>query len=328
MPSESLLILSVNYLFFHNGTYLLINLTRLFMQIRPDYVPHGSPGGIWAERWRELKEKHLESVNIVHEGDYWMDEENVRRYLENTRGQYGEVVSWQLGSMVIHPGCRVLDIGSGPGTLAVPLAKLGCRVTVVEQSPLMCAALEEYRAAEKADPITIIHKRWEEVRSEELSGPFDVIIASFSLTMTDIAQAIRTIQQVGTGLVYLYWFLTPPSWAGMMKDLWPLLHKKEYYPTPLADCLWNVLYEMGIYANVEVMDPAPPRIFDSIENAVKSVSGRLLCTEKWQIKIVRSYFTDTLLPTDDGRYFYEEGNISAKIWWDNARVSSHSLTQA
>ena len=53
----------------------------------------------------------------------------------------------QLEAMQIPPGSTVLDIGTGPGTLAVPLALAGCDVTVVEPSAGMRAAMREYRVS-------------------------------------------------------------------------------------------------------------------------------------------------------------------------------------
>ena len=288
------------------------------MNTQPTTTTTPDSPGPWAAKWTELKMKHLRSINTSHEGDFWMDPENVRKYLENTRGEYGKVVEDQLRSMKIATSARVLDIGSGPGTLAVPLAKKGCRVTIVEQSPLMCAVSEEYRREQTENPIRIITRRWEEVTREELEGPFDVIIASFSLTMSDIRGTIQTIQAVSSGRVFLFWFLTLPSWAEIMIDLWPSLHQRPYHPTPLADCLWNVLYEMGIYAHIEVMDPAPPHSYDSVEQVVKSMTGRLECTEEWQREIIRSYIREKVLPTADGTYLFGGGHRSAKIWWDNS----------
>jgi len=280
-------------------------------------TPVSIPVLTWADRWTALKERHLKSVKISSEGDFWLDPDNVKKYLENTRGEYAKVVAEQIRTMNIPPGATVLDIGSGPGTLAVPLAKRGAQVTVLEPAPLMCKALEEYRLQEHAPPIRIITQRLEDVSSEELQGPFDVIIASFSLTMIDIVEAVRKIQSISCGRVYLFWFLTPPSWADMMQELWPLIHIREYYPTPLADCLWNVLYEMRIYANLEVMEPAPPALYDTIEQAVRSASKRLGCTEEWQRRIVENYFSEHACLTPDGKYLAGGGHRSATIWWDN-----------
>ena len=91
--------------------------------------------------------------------------------------------------MNIPKGSRILDIGAEPGTYAVPLAASGCTVTVIEPSPVMREMLEARIKDEKIQNITIIPKRWEDVQTVELDRPFDVVIASFSLTMMDIGEA-------------------------------------------------------------------------------------------------------------------------------------------
>lgn len=269
----------------------------------------------WAEIWRQQKQDHLNSLDIGHEGDFWMDSKNVRQYIRNTQGQYSTMVHDQLQSIIIPSGARVLDIGSGPGTLAVPLAMRGCKVTIVEQAPLMCEACEEYRRSVEADPITIINKRWEDVDPRELSGPFDLVICSYALTMIDLVPAIQKMQEVTSGRIYIFWFLTLPSWGKVLSDLWEDLHGKPYLPTPLANCLWNVLYEMNIYASLDVMSPASPHFYDSPEHAAEQYYGRLLCTEEWQKEKVRNYFKNLLCPVHGGKYLLKEGTRNAKIWW-------------
>ncbi|PKL60206.1 MAG: methyltransferase type 12 [Methanomicrobiales archaeon HGW-Methanomicrobiales-4] len=287
------------------------------MHIHEIHPPRNTTCSSWADMWKEKKTAHLLSIDIDHEGDFWLQPDNVERYLRNARGQYGQVVRQQLRAMIIPPNARVLDIGSGPGTLAVPLAKQGCSVTIVEQAPLMCAACEGYRLSEGADPITIINTRWEDIITDELKGPFDLVIASFSLTMEDLPGAIKTIQKVASGRVYLFWFLTPPAWAEVMGDLWQSLHNRPYCPTPLADCLWNVLYEMGIYANIEVMNPAPPHRYESAEEAAGQFFGRLECREEWQKERVLTYFRERLIPSEQGGYLFGGGSRNAKVWWDS-----------
>ena len=152
----------------------------------------------------------------------------------------------QLGGIKIYPGAKVLDIGAGPGTLAVPLARRGCKVTVVEPSPMMVSALREYQASEQVEDIRIIEKRWEDVTIEELGGPFDIVIASYSLSMVDIGEAVRKMDTVCSGTVYLFWFLkpspsseSPPS--SLAKSPWsPILLRAEgglsfYGPSPDGD---------------------------------------------------------------------------------------------
>ena len=80
------------------------------------------------------------------------------------------------------------------------------------------------------------------------------------------------------------------------------------------------LYEMEIFANIEVMDPAKPRIFASIDEAVHHLASRLECRDVWQMDILRAYLKEKLIPIDNGEFKYNEGHRSARIWWDSSHV--------
>ncbi|MCI5143440.1 MAG: methyltransferase domain-containing protein, partial [Candidatus Electrothrix sp. ATG1] len=57
-----------------------------------------------------------------------------------------------------------IEIGSGPGSLTLPLAKRLREVTAVEPSPAMAGVLEERLARQKAENVTVVKRRWEEAR--------------------------------------------------------------------------------------------------------------------------------------------------------------------
>jgi SAM-dependent methyltransferase len=220
--------------------------------------------------------------------------------------------------MAILPGSRVLDIGAGPGTYAVPLAERGCRVTAVEPSPVMREALEERLSRDPDLVIEIVPRRWEDVTMEDLAGSFDVVFASYSLTMVDIADAVAKMADCCTGTVHLFWFLTSPPWVKVNRDLWPLLHGGEFPGQPTADWLWQILVEMGIYANLAVETKFPPAVFESVEAAVADYLMRLNCTSDEQRTTVTNYFSSVLRRTDAG-YVLDGGTLGAHIWWDVPR---------
>lgn len=124
----------------------------------------------WINVWKERKLRQLATPHYLNSIDFWSDEENVRRlYLYDKKGR-ATLVMEQLGGIKIYPGAKVLDIGAGPGTLAVPLARRGCKVTAVEPSGVMVSALRDYQASEQVDDIRIIEKKWEDVTIEEWGG--------------------------------------------------------------------------------------------------------------------------------------------------------------
>lgn len=109
----------------------------------------------------------------------------------------------------VRPGESVLDIGCGPGTLALPLARAGHRVCAIDSSEGMIAALR--RAIVGTDlPITPIVASWDDDWAALGVAPADVVLASRSVIHSDMdaivgkmtafarRRAALTITEVGT----------------------------------------------------------------------------------------------------------------------------------
>ena len=50
------------------------------------------------------------------------------------------LIDWVIELVGLKPGDAVLDLGCGPGTLAVPFAEAGMRVTGIDPEPAMLEA--------------------------------------------------------------------------------------------------------------------------------------------------------------------------------------------
>ncbi|MGB7788606.1 class I SAM-dependent methyltransferase [Methanoregula sp.] len=154
-------------------------------------------------------------------GTYWNKRKNVNElYVRSrTRSPWLEKMDGRLKALHIPAGARVLDIGGGSGALAIPLAARGCEVTVIEPSAAMREELEKNLASSGAGPLVVIPSRWEDVSPNELGEPFDAVIASYSLSMVDIGEALEKMYACCRGTVHLFWFLTPPAWERVSRDL-------------------------------------------------------------------------------------------------------------
>ena len=283
----------------------------------PASVPGNPDPFFWRNLWRQQKYVRCTAPGFEDSAAYWGRRKNATDlYVKSrTRQAWQGKVEAQFRAMNIPAGARVLDIGAGTGTHAVPLAAGGCDVTVVEPSEAMREELEKNRLLAGAGPVTIIPKRWEDISHKELGESFDVVIASYSLSMQDIGDAVQKIQSCSRGAVHLFWFLTPPSWARVSRDVWPLLHGREYPAEPLADCLWQALYEMGIYANLTT-ERKNETVYTAAEEAVQEYAQRLDCRDERDTAILQNYFTTTL--RHYGRGLVLPGaSISAHIWWQN-----------
>jgi len=269
------------------------------------------------EQWRALKLAHCAVPNYGNSGQFWGNKKKI--YTVYTKGDTGheEKTNARLAAMNIPDGSRVLDIGAGPGTYALPLIKKGCNVTVVEPSPVMRDLLITRLKKAKIKNIPVIPKRWEDVLPDELGAPFDAVIASFSLTMMDMGDALAKMHDCCKGTVHLYWFLTSPAWAQVNKDLWPHLHGGSFPGEPTADWLWQILYEMGIYASIQPESHIVLSRYANVDEAMEEFRQRLNCTTPAHDEIVRNYFNIVLRHDGDG-LILGTGTRSAHIWWNTA----------
>jgi len=280
----------------------------------------------WRDRWRQMKHDRLADPKLASAGAYWSNRKNVTElYVKSrTRMAWQGKVEAQFRAMKISPGARVLDIGGGTGTHAVPLAAMGCDVTVVEPSGAMREEMERNLSASGAGPVTVIPSRWEDVALGETGEPFDIVMASYSLSMEDVGDAITKMQACSRGSVHLFWFLTPPSWARVSRDLWPRLHGREFPGEPLADCLWQALYEMGIYADMTI-ERKKETGYRSVDEAAREYCQRLDCQTEKEEEILRKYFTAALQKS--GNLFILPGNsLSAHIWWRTGSSANRPQT--
>jgi 2-polyprenyl-3-methyl-5-hydroxy-6-metoxy-1,4-benzoquinol methylase len=137
----------------------------------------------WNEIWKQRQELHESSKISDDPSHNWNKKENAERYDRNARSEYDDRVRTTIAALGITQGSRVLDIGAGPGTLAIPLAPLAKEITVVEPGAGMAEILKRHAERDGIRNITCVQKTREEVDiSRDLAGPYDSIIASLSLT--------------------------------------------------------------------------------------------------------------------------------------------------
>ncbi|KAF5056127.1 Methyltransferase domain protein [anaerobic digester metagenome] len=269
----------------------------------------------WNSVWKVLYEKNTECRGTGECASLWASREKARTFLAQSR-QSPERIGYVLDSLPLEAGSTVLDVGAGPGTLAVPLSRRVARVTAVEPAAGMADVMTEYAGEEGVSNLDIVRKRWEEIDpATDLDGPYDLVIASYSLGMPDIRAAIEKMCEASSRWVYLFWFAGATAWEQAMVDLWPKLHGKEFRFGPKADVLFNVLYSMEIYPHVETIRREHVRRFPDLDAAVDEFREQYRATSPAQEKILREYLSAILSTNGDG--LMHSGMMTRmKLWWE------------
>lgn len=273
----------------------------------------------WNEIWK--RQQMLQESAKLHEDKShdWSKKENAERYDANARGEYEERVKVTIAALGARKDMRVLDIGAGPGTLAIPLAPLVAEVTAVEPGAGMLGVLKEHAEQEGIRNISTVQKLWEDVDiARDLQGPYDIVIASLSLTMHDMREALRKMDAACSGSVHLFWFADMPFWEKMSFDLQARLHGRPYHPGPKADCLFGVLCQMGIYPDVSMMTLGKEYRFRSREEMLVFFRKRFGAKTAEQQRVVDEYLMPLIRKQGD-EVVISGDSVFAHVRWKKTR---------
>ncbi|MFH1021565.1 MAG: class I SAM-dependent methyltransferase [Pseudomonadota bacterium] len=160
----------------------------------------------------------------------------------------------------------VLDVGSGPGTLAIPLAGQVRRVTALDYSAAMLLELEKRAKAAGRDNIITVQGSWTDDWQALAIAPHEVVIASRSLSVDDLKGALHKLNAWATKAVYV----VDRVGAGPFDpDLFAAIGR-TFDPGPDYIFTLNILYTLGIHAKVDFLSLDSRRTYGSREEALQS----------------------------------------------------------
>ena len=274
------------------------------------------------EVWRSrVKAHHAQSINAMGSAalpdDFW---ESTAHHFRSDPHRTDDPALDRLLQMV-SPGDTMLDVGGGGGRYALPLA-LKCRhVTVVEPSPSMVEVLKEGASEHGIRNLSVANAPWEDaaVESADLALSAHVLygieeVGPFILKM--VARARR--------LVCILLHMESPQ--SHLAGAWRLVHGEERITLPGMRELVPVLWEMGIYPNLGMLEAASPRTYDSRESALIELKRRLYVrpgTEQEE-RLLRN-LDAILVQTPSG--FAVRGAPPRRLalaWWETSLTSSEA----
>ncbi|MDO5835775.1 MAG: SAM-dependent methyltransferase, partial [Methanobacterium sp.] len=161
--------------------------------------------------------------------------------------------------------------------------------------------------------INTFNQRIEDV-TEENVGKHDVVVASRSLNgVSDIGKELEKINNVAKKSVYLtLWGADNRKFEREMAQL--LGRESHHHPDYIY--VYNILHDLGIYANVEMLESNTRNYYSNVEEALDRLRWRIGDLNKDEESILREYLEENMIKTPDGTITYSNGKADwVLIWW-------------
>jgi SAM-dependent methyltransferase len=211
-------------------------------------------------------------------------------------------------------GETVLDVGCGPGTLALPLARIAKSVTALDFSAEMLAELRSAAAEEGLENIATVLAAWEDDWQPLGVEVHDIAVASRSLAVDDLAAALVKLNEWARRKV----IITDRVGAGPFDpDVFAAVGRPfEVGPDYIITV--NLLYQMGINAKVDFIPAEFTEFFATRAEAADSCLWMLDELRPGEQADFERFLDERLVAQPDGSWRLERNYAPrwAVVSWD------------
>jgi SAM-dependent methyltransferase len=231
------------------------------------------------ERWEAILNARARQMDAAYarlgrtSADFW--DRRARRFHSTTKDAVAKDPLFQRLQSVITTQMSVLDVGAGTGRFTLALAPLACHVIAVEPNAAMLDYLRRDADEQNLTNIAMIQATWQDA-PENIAA--DIVICSHVLyPIFAIEHFLAKLCAATRHTCYIYMRATAID--ALFGDLWQHFHSDERYLPPAYIHALDVLFDMGIYANVEVVSLPVVLKYSSLDVAVDEMLEQLILSD-------------------------------------------------
>lgn len=267
-----------------------------------------------AEYWKSITS--LKKNSGTQSASFWNNRaEGYSRKGNNRDKKISEVIDMVRSVNIDINGAEILDIGAGPGTLAIPLARMGAKVTAIDISEQMLKRLEK-KAYEEDLPVKTILSSWSDIDLDvsEFRGRFDIVIASMTPAISS-PETFNKMMEASQNICFYSNFVNR-KWDVAYDELYRMLFCENFKELWLGFHIpFMLLYTIG-YRPIIKIDKDKWERDETIDDMVESVSGFFSNSrdiDDGMKSRMRKYFEER---TVDGIYHSTSDVIKGMMMWE------------
>jgi len=194
------------------------------------------------------------------------------------------------------PEWSILDIGCGPGTLALPLATCCRQVTALDFSGNMLTILKKRVSQQNLKNISTHQVSWQDDWKQHGIKPHDVAIASRSLAVPNLKKALIRLSSYGTRKICItdrvkHGPFDPDAFTAIGR---PLNTGPDYIYTV------NLLYQMGYLPTVNYIHLEETLHYASFSEAIEGYTWMFRDLNAGEEKRLKKYVQSITTTLEDG----------------------------
>lgn len=269
------------------------------------------------ERWQELIRARATQMDAAYarlgrtSSDFW--DRRARSYHRVTRESALNDPLYLKVREQVTPVRSVLDVGAGTGRFALALAPHACHVTALEPNISMLSYLRQEAASRQLTNLTTLQCRWEDAPTDLRA---DIVMCSHVLyPILDIVPFVQKLRAAAAQTCYIY--MRAASYDALTAPLWQHFHGDERQQPPGYIHALDVLYELGIYTQVETIKMPFRWTYPTLQDAEDELMEQLILAENEQNRReLRELLAGWLVQTEDQNWCSPPWeSVVAILWW-------------
>jgi SAM-dependent methyltransferase len=201
----------------------------------------------WEQAWNKFRDENSYSTyNQNNQAQFWNERADQYANQTKTDNRIRSVLDFLNQKGILHSGMTVLDIGCGPGSFAIPMAKQNINVVAIDPAEKMLIRLKDNLTPEITPMVTTIKALWEDIDVEKNNWgkSYDLVFASMSPAINNLV-TLKKMVYCSRQWCYLSGFSGVKHFE-LFDNIWNEILAKPY-SEHFNDIIFpfNIIYSLG-----------------------------------------------------------------------------------
>ena len=266
----------------------------------------------WKDAWNRMREERMRKPKISYDDAFFKKSaQDCSLRIKSNDYEFGRKVTQILAHM-LEENSDVLEIGTGPGTLTIPLATMVKKIVGIEFSERNTVQLKASLKDNGLNNVEIFQENWENVKNDEIKDKFALVVCShFLWQVEDIERLLKRMEHASKKYCAV---IQPCGRDEIVKEIFEFLCSQKYTGQfePDADYFaYVILREWGRLVSIGHFDYTFERNLEEEIRYIAGFVGKFIEIDQDAKGRIEQYL---LKKTKKGTYI--EKNKAIVMWWE------------